>query len=253
MNENQRGVWVYGVVPAAAALEQLERRSDRLPDAWVIEMGDLGAIVGPAPEEDAKATRDQALGHARVLEAAIVDAPVVPFRFGIICPSEEDVGRDLLEARKDELQALLQRVENHVQMTLKAYYHEEAVLGELIENEPEIASLRDQMQEGPEEATRDIRVRLGELVSTGVEQRRERDSADILERLKPVSVAGVTEGVEREFMVLNAPFLVERQRHEEFESTVEEVAQERQERIRFRLLGPMPAYNFIDVEEPAWA
>jgi hypothetical protein len=31
------------------------------------------------------------------------------------------------------------------------------------------------------------------------------------------------------------------------------VAQERQERMRFRLTGPMPPYNFIDVEEPAWA
>jgi hypothetical protein len=53
--------------------------------------------------------------------------------------------------------------------------------------------------------------------------------------------------------VLNIPFLVARDRQEEFEDAVEEVAQERQERMRFRLLGPMPVYNFIDVEEPAWA
>jgi Gas vesicle synthesis protein GvpL/GvpF len=54
-------------------------------------------------------------------------------------------------------------------------------------------------------------------------------------------------------MVLNAPCLVERKRREEFEGKVEEVAEELSERMHFRLLGPMPAYHFIDLEEPAWA
>jgi hypothetical protein len=252
MNDKKQNVWVYGVVPAGAALEELERR-EGLPDVWVVEAGDLGAIVGNAPDGDAKETRNQALAHARVLEAAVVDAPVVPFRFGIMVPGDQEVGSDLLDAYHDNLAPLLERVESRLQMTLKVYYREDALLREIVDSEPEIAQLREAMREGPEEATRDVRARLGELVSTAVEQRRERDSADILERLKPVSVAAVVEGLEKEFMVLNAPFLVERDRQEEFEDAVEEVAQERQERMSFRLLGPMPAYNFLDVEEPAWA
>jgi hypothetical protein len=138
-------------------------------------------------------------------------------------------------------------------MTLKVYYHDEPLLREIVESEPEIQQLREAMSEGPEEATRDVRVRLGELVSNAVEQRRQRDGAEILEQLKPVSQAAVEGTLEREFMVLNTPFLLERDRQEEFESTLEEVAEERSERMRFRLLGPMPAYDFIDVEEPAWA
>jgi hypothetical protein len=252
MNDEKKNVWVYGVVPAGAALQELERR-EGLPDVWVVEAGDLAAIVGDAPQDDEKATRNQALAHARVLEAAVVDAPVIPFRFGIIVPGDQEVGTDLLDAHHDDLAQHLRNVDDRVQMTLKVYYHEEPVLREIVENEPEVARLREAMSEGPEEAMRDVRAQLGELVSNAVEQRRERDSADILERLKPVSQAAVVEGLEREFMVLNMPFLVDRDRQEEFEDTVEEVAQERQERMRFRLLGPMPVYNFIDVEEPAWA
>jgi Gas vesicle synthesis protein GvpL/GvpF len=193
------------------------------------------------------------LAHARVLEAAVVDAPVVPFRFGIMVPGDQEVGNDLLDAYHDNLAPLLKRVEERLQMTLKVYYRQDAVLQEIVDSVPEIAQLRETMREGPEEATRDVRARLGELVSNAVEQLRQRDSAEILERLKPVSVAAVVEGLEKEFMVLNVPFLVERGRQQEFEDAVEEVAQERQERMSFRLLGPMPAYNFIDVEEPAWA
>ena len=251
MND-EKNVWVYGVVPAGAALKELERR-EGLPDVWVVEAGDLAAIVGDAPQDDEKATRNQALAHARVLEAAVVDTPVVPFRFGIIVPGDQEVGTDLLDAHHDDLAQHLKNVDDRVQMTLKVYYHEEPILREIVENEPEVARLREAMSEGPGEATRDVRAQLGELVSNAVEQRRERDSADIVERLKPVSQAAVVEALEREFMVFNMPFVVDRDRQEEFEDTVEEVAQERQDRMRFRLLGPMPVYNFIDVEEPAWA
>jgi hypothetical protein len=252
MNAEKQNVWVYGVVPAGAVLKELERRGDRLPDVWIVEAGDLGAIVGNAPDGDAKATRNQALAHARVLEAAVVDAPVVPFRFGIVVPGDQEVGTDLLQAWHDGLAQLLKRVEDRLQMTLKVYYHEDVVLREILDKEPEIARLRDKTRREPEGADRDDRVRLGELVNTAVEQRRERDSADILKRLRPVSIAAVVEGLESEFMVLYAPFLVERARRQEFEEAVEEVAQERQQRMRFRLLGPMPTYNFLDVEGSTW-
>jgi Gas vesicle synthesis protein GvpL/GvpF len=253
MSAESQNTWVYGVVPAGASLEELERRGDRLPNVWVVESGDLAAIAGDAPEENAKGTRNQALAHARVLEAAIVDSPVVPMRFGIMVPGDQEVGTDLLDARHDELAQLLKKVEDWVQMTLKVYYDEDAVLREILASEPEAQKLREAINEGSEEATRDVRIRLGELISKAIEQRRERDSADILERLKPSSLAAVAEPLEKEFMVMNVPFLVERDRQQEFEEAVDEIAQERQERIRFRLIGPMPAYSFLEVEEPAWA
>ena len=40
--------WVYGVVPRVASLHELERRADRLPPVWLLELGALAAIVGDA-------------------------------------------------------------------------------------------------------------------------------------------------------------------------------------------------------------
>src|SRR5207248_6945013 len=106
--------------------------------------------------------------------------------------------------------------EDRLQLTLKVNYHEDAVLREIVKNEPEIAQLREQSDQGPDAATRDAKVRLGELISNAIQQRRQSDAADILERLKPVSVAAVDDALEAEFMVLNAPFLIERHRTQEF-------------------------------------
>jgi hypothetical protein len=255
MSNDNRRTWVYGVVPAGAALKELEKRRDRLPEASVIEMGDLGAIVGDAPDEDdAKAIRDQALAHAQVLEAAVVDAPVVPMRFGTVVEGGDDeVGSQLLEARRDDLSRYLNRVKDHVQLVLKVNYDEETVLREILENQPDIKKLWQASREGPEIATRDARARLGELIFNTVEQLRQRDSREILEQLKSVVVAGSVQDVEKDFMVLNVAFLIERDGRDKFDEALEKVASERSERMHFTLQGPMPAYDFIEQEEPAWA
>jgi hypothetical protein len=188
-----------------------------------------------------------------VLEAAVVDAPVVPMRFGVMVPGgDEAVGSDLLEAHHDNFAKLLDKLKDRVQLTLKAYYDEQQVLREIVESQPEIAQLREQTRHASGAATRDAQVRLGELISNSLQQLRDRDSAQILEQLKPLAVAVSIEGLEKEFMILNAPFLVDRDRTDEFEDAAEKLAEENRERIQFTLLGPMPAYNFVDPEQQ-WA
>jgi hypothetical protein len=91
------------------------------------------------------------------------------------------------------------------------------------------------------------------MLHNAVEQRRERDSQDIQERLKDSVVAGSVEDVEKDFQVINVALLIERDKRNEFEEALEAVASEREERMSFTLQGPMPAYNFIDMEQPAWA
>jgi Gas vesicle synthesis protein GvpL/GvpF len=248
MSEEEKArVWVFGIVPADAQLEELEGRDD-LPEVWIVEKGDVAAIVGDAPEDDPKATRNQALAHARVLEAAVRDAPVVPMRFGIMCPSDEDVANGILEERHDQLAELLDRFRDSVQMVLKVNYDEQAMLRDIVDEEPDAAGLLEAIRESPEELTRDQRVQLGELIAKTLEQRRERDSADLLEHLDGVTLETRSEPPEKEWMVLNAPLLVERGRIEEVETTVEEVAGDRAERMHFRLIGPMPVYHFLEAE-----
>ena len=252
IDQKRETVWLYGVVPAGAKLEELKRRSDRLPnDIRIKEINDLAVIAGdPPPENDPKAIRDKALAHARVLEAAVVDTPVVPFRFGMIF--EDDGDTELLKARHDELAQMLEQVKDDFQFTVKAEYLEDVVLGEIIESQPTIAQLREQTRGLDEDATRDARVRLGELVSLALEEVRQRDASAIIERLKPFAVSFTIEALESEFMVLNAPFLVERRRGEEFEDAVASVADEHAHHMHFTLLGPMPAYNFVGTGGPAW-
>jgi Gas vesicle synthesis protein GvpL/GvpF len=257
MNDSkQQSTWVYGIVAAGVSLDEVESRQESIGvNVWVVELGDLAAIVGDAPsQDDARALREQALAHARVLEAAILDAPVVPFRFGNVVPGDDEaVGRELLESRHDEFAAQLEKLKNYMQVVVKVTYDEQAVLRQILETNSDIAQLREEARQGDELTTRDARVRLGEMIGNALEELRQKDASDIVERVKAVSAAAIAEELESEYMVLNAPFLVERDRLSEFEAALEEVAEERGGRMKFTLLGPMPAYNFLDVEQPAWA
>jgi hypothetical protein len=214
-------------------------------------LGDLGVIVGDAPGDDAKATRDQALAHARVLETAVLDAPVVPFRFGTVL-ADGSLDTQLLEPWHDQLAQLLESVKEYVQLTLKASYDEDIVLREIVSGNPEIAQLREQTRGGDEITTRDSRLLLGELVSMALEQLRQRDATAIVERLSPLADGSRFEPPESEFMALNAPFLVERGRTAEFEGAAGTLADEQAGRMHLTLLGPMPAFDFIGGGQLPW-
>ena len=245
-----QGVYVYGIVRAGASLGALEHGDDGLPQVRLVEAGDIAALVSDSPE---RATRDSVLGHGRVLEAALEGSPVVPLRYGLVMTGEDAVRSEVLEAHHDELAQLLERFEGRVQMTLKVYYREDAVVAAILAEEPELARLRDAVQGKPEDASYKERVRLGELLNKAIEKRRTNDGKEILERLRPLAEAVGLEGPEDELMLAHVVFLLKRDDVAEFDATLEELAQERAELMRFRLIGPMPAYHFIEFQEPAWA
>ena len=237
-----RAAYAYGIVRAGASLEALGR-GDGLPEVRLVETGDLAALVSDSAE---RATRDTVLDHWRVLEAAYQGSPVVPLRFGTVMTDEDAVRKEVLEPHHDELVKLLERFEDRVQTTLKVYYREDAVVADTLAAEPELARLRDAVLGRPEDATYKDRLRLGELLNKAIDKRKPADGKEILERLRPLAEAVGLEPPEDELMVAHVVFLLKRDQAGEFELTLEEVARERSGLMRFRLLGPMPAYHFID-------
>jgi hypothetical protein len=243
-----RGTYVYGIVRAGAPLGSVAG-NEELPDVRLIESGDIAALVSAGPE---RAAREVVLNHGRVLEAALDGSPVVPLQFGMVLTDDDAVREEILEGHHDELAGLLDRLDGRVQMTLKVYYHEDVVVAEILSSDPKLAELREAIQGSSEDASRNHRIKLGEGINAAMEQRKKDDGQEILDRLRPLADAVALEAPEDELMVAHVAFLLHRDRLEEFDQTVEEIAKPNVELMRFRLLGPMPAYNFIDLKEPAW-
>ena len=155
---------------------------------------------------------------------------------------------EFLAPNEEHFMALLVSLEGRCQFTLTGRYEQDTVLREVLEGDEEIRALRENVRELPEDAAYYDRVRLGELVVRAVEQRREIEGADILDRLAPFAVATVSNQRATPEDVINAAFLVERERQEEFENAVERVGEELAGRVRLRLLGPVAPYDFTPEE-----
>jgi Gas vesicle synthesis protein GvpL/GvpF len=228
--------YVYGVTWAdsASAAEQ------GVGDASVraLEHGELAALVSDLPSADVRARRRDLLRHADVLQQAFERSPVVPLGFGTVFASGEDVVAELLEPRYEELVALLQSLEGLVEMTLRAYYDDDAILAAIVRDDPQIAALRGSAAHGDQ-------VRLGEAVAHALAERRNRDADEIVAALSSLAREVVVEDRVADFEVVRAALLADRGVTKDLDAEAEDLAERHDGLIRFKLTGPLPPHHFV--------
>jgi hypothetical protein len=238
-------VYVYGVVRSGTL--------DTAPAAGVgeaavelIEHDGLAAVASRLPERGLRVHRRDLMHHLRTLEAAFESATIVPCAFGTVLESEAAVESDLLQARRDEVLALLDHLEGRVQMNVKVSYDEEVILRDVVAADPRIAALRRRTR-GRGDVAYYESIQLGELVSAALAQRRVRDAELVLGRLRAVSDDVHAEEAD-DLQVLKASFLVSRGQLGRFDEALDALAAGEAPRLRFEAYGPLPPTAFASLE-----
>ena len=113
------------------------------------------------------------------------------------------------------------------------------MLRQLLASRPDIRRLRES---GSHDAAGQLR--LGELVVHALEELRPADASAILSELIGTVDVHVRQPSTPE-EVLHAAFLVDVSHAPAFERRVEQAAAQRGVRVRFRLVGPSAAYDFV--------
>ena len=235
------GVYVYGIV-RAEELPAVSAEGVAAARVELIERHGLAAIVSRLPEGELRVKRRDLNRHLQVLEEAFAETTIVPCPFGTVLESEQDVESALLAARHDELTATLKRLDGNVQLNVNAVYEEEQLLRELVAGNSDITGLRDASNQLGD-AGYYARLRLGELVATLVDERRQADAERILSQLLDVAENVVTDEP-GEDGVLKASFLVSRKRVDRFDARLEETARMEHPLIRIEVIGPLPPTAF---------
>lgn len=245
MEAEPGALYVYGYMRAGDARPEASGGVGDPPGAVdALVEGDLAALVTPVGPTGVAPRRANLLAHAEVLRQALDGGPVLPLRFGIAMAGPDAVRAEIAR-RTPELTQLLGALQDRLEMSVSALYREEVVLQEVLAENPKMAQAGRGIQGQPEAATHFQRIRLGELVAQAVDAKRAIDGGAILRELEPHAVAVSTDEPLHERMVVNAAFLVARDRLEEFDSAVERVSRERAERMQFKLLGPLPPHSFV--------
>jgi len=239
------GFYVYGFMRASEAPPELDGGVGDPPGVVrPVADGEVAALVTEVEPGAVAPRRNNLLAHAEVLRRAMDHGPVLPMRWGMVIAGEDGV-RVQLSRRAQELVQKLDALQDRIEMSVSALYREDVLLREVVAENPAVAAIQRNIRGRPSAATHFDRIRLGELVAQAVQAKRERDGHEILHELESHALAVAPDAPLHERGVLNAAFLVPRDRVAEFDAAVERVSRERAARMQFKLLGPLPPHSFV--------
>lgn len=239
--------YVFGIVPAGTAVpDDLVGMDDEA--VQLVTDGELAAVVGGAPADRPLGRRADLFAHSRVLDSFAQGGAVIPTRFGSVMQDEEQVLEELLRPNREYFSGLLKDLQARAQFTLRARYDESTALSEVVAQDPEVARLREETRDRPEEETYGARVRLGELVARAMEAKRDADGRRVLESMVGHAVSYDVQEAGGIDDLIEVAFLVDDDRRPAFEAAAEGVAESLAGRAKVRLLGPLAPYNFVPKE-----
>ena len=244
-------IYVYGIVPADVQVEpEAEGVGDPPAPVEVIREGDIAALVSPVRTDKPLGKPECLQAHARLLDGTASVAPVLPMRFGAVMTDEESVAEELLRNNHDEFAEALRALEGHAEYIVKGRYDEDTILREVISESAEAQRLRKKISTASEDASRNLRMTLGEIVVNAIDAKRAADTEAVVKGLDDLAKHVNVRKPTHELDAVNVAVLAEVDHQEELQSLVDDLSENWQGRVELRLLGPLAAYDFVVARKP---
>ncbi len=239
------GKYVYCIIEANEALRFGPIGIGGEPaEVHTVNYKDIAAVVSDTPLEVYDPTRENVLAHERVNEAVMKRFTVIPMSFNTVFKTREDI-IELLRTAYDAFRDVLVKMEDKLEFGLKVVWEPEIVIRE-IEKENENLRLLRQEISSQKGSTYFARMQYGRLVDSLLQDRSEQLVSEIFAALSDVSVASRANKPIGDKMILNAAFLVTRDRESDFDSKVKEI-DATYANLKLKYTGPWPPYNFVNI------
>jgi hypothetical protein len=212
-----------------------------------IVLGDLAALVSDLPGIDIDLRRENLLDHQRVLDEALRRSDVLPFSFGTVAGSDEEVRDLLLRDGYDALRDQMEYIRGRIELQVKVFWEQERLFAEIAHENEEIRAMRDMISELPDDLAAAEKITLGQLTEAEIEAKSEWEADGVLDILEQHAVDILVSANMGDTMLLNAAFLVERDQEEEFDGAVYGLGAAQAGRLIFNYVGPLPPYSFINL------
>jgi hypothetical protein len=244
--DGQTGVYVYGILPGDIEVEPgAPGVGDPPGEVRAVRYRDLTALVSDVDLDRPLGRAEDLFTHEELLDTSAAEVAVLPMRFGAVLASDDAVTGELLGPHYDEFTTALRQLDGHAEYIVKGRYVEHAVLGDVLEKDPEAARLGKQISVADPDATLDQRIRLGELLAVEIEARRQADTRALGDAVSGQVTASVVRPPADDLDAIYAAFLVETGKAEALRESVERLAGEWHDRMDLRLIGPLAAYDFV--------
>jgi len=239
--------YVYGIIESAQP-RRFAFSGVGDAEVYTINYQDLAAIVGDTDLSQIDPTRKNVRAHTVVQDEILKDHTLLPMSFGVIAGSETEVLM-FLEKNYDGLTGELKRLSGKVEVELKIYWDQEAMMRELRSGKHELSRIKEKIGAAlsPAEA-RSLLVEAGKLVERTALDWQAKYAQGAFAALKQLSVDAQLSNPVGIKNILNASFLIDKSREREFQETVYKLDSKYQDRVNFKYVGPLPPYNFVNLK-----
>ncbi|MBC8217624.1 MAG: GvpL/GvpF family gas vesicle protein [Planctomycetes bacterium] len=246
----KEGTYIYCIVesdqPRSFGPLGIGGRGD---EVYTICFDGIAAVVSNSPVERYSARRENMVAHEKAIEEVMKEHTVLPVRFGTIAEDQGDQGqvRRILEKDHDRFKALLNKMRDKKELNLKAIFNKDAVYQDILEKYEDIRKLKEKLAAIESERTHFQLMQVGEMVEQALEQEKTDHGDEILSVLRPLAEEIKSNDTYGELMIVNAAFLVHKEKEPEFDWEVEGLADKYGEKIRFKYVGTLPPFNFVNL------
>ncbi len=243
----KEGKYIYCIIeanqPCSFGPLGIGERSDEL---YTICFNNIAAVVSNSPIIKYSISRDNMLVHERAIEEVMKEHTVLPVRFATIAEDEEKV-KKILEIEHDRFVDLLKDMEGKKELGLKAIFKEEIIYKDILERYEDIRILKERIALLSLESTYYQRMEIGRMVEAALQAEKEICKKDILDTLSPLAEEIKLNNTYGELMIINAAFLVSKDREAEFDQKVHELDVQYGDKIKFKYVGTLPPFNFVNL------
>lgn len=244
------GKYLYAIIktpkPQEFATLGIGGRGDKV---YTMHHNGLAAVVSSSPIVKYPVRRDNMMAHQMVLEEAMKEFTLLPVRYCTIAEDEEQIKEKVLQARAQEFEDLLEKMRGKVELGVRAFWtNTQEVFEEIISENEEIAQLKKRIEE--EKSAQKVyasKIKIGGLVKQALEQKQKKEAQALLDSLTALAEDFRENRILGDRNILNAAFLVRKEKEEEFDQKINELQQEFGERTKLDYFGPIPPYNFVEV------
>src|SRR5581483_4162633 len=241
------GRYVYGIIEARDQVNFGKMGIGGTGEmVYTIHFNDIAAVVSKTDVYIFDPTRENALAHEHVIETVMKAFTIIPMSFGTVFRTDDDI-REVLRSIYVSLKDVLKQMAGKVEFGLKVNWDRDQVIEELKREDEEIHRFNHEITRKHLQSTYLARMQLGRMIDKALVERSATYVREIYDSLRSVCVASRDNKPIGDKMIMNAAFLIQKDKEAEFDAAVNRIAKKFGDRLNFKYTGPWPPYNFVNI------
>lgn len=215
-------------------------------ELFTIRYKDAEIVATEVPMKIYHPNKDNLMMHQNAVSLVMKqNETVIPISFGNVFQSKEDVGV-LLENLYPQFEKLFPEIKGKIEVGLKVIGKKEWLESKVSENS-QFEKIAEAVRGKSEAASYYERIQLGGVAQKLFTTLRKEMKQEVFDPLKESAEAARSNDPIGEKMLLNASFLIDRKKENEFDQKVNEAHDKWKDKVEFKYSGPWPAYNFVNI------